>query len=99
MDFDKINIENGWHDLRKNPRDLPPPDTYVLIAWSNYYGDNGQIVTESTLRYVLAGQFYFEPGEDESYEPGYYWHDENDDEYDGYVVAWHFLPPLFKAEK
>ena len=75
-----------------------PPDTYVLIAWSNYYGDNGQIVTESTLRYALAGQFYFEPDEDESYEPGYYWHDEDDNEYDGDVVAWHLLP-LFKAEK
>lgn len=76
-----------WHDLRKNPDDLPEEGIEVLVLYSNTYGDNGLIVNKHTLMYELA-QYV----NDEYDTTEWYWVESGTD-YDIHeVIKWCELP-------
>lgn len=84
-----------WHDLRITPEDLPKEEKDVLIAWSNCYckDETRPLDGKDYIKYVIAGRYYMEPGEDENYDPGYYWIDEDYNNYpENEVIAWCELP-------
>lgn len=76
-----------WHDLRKNPDDLPEEGEEVLVLYSNTYGDGRCIVNKHTLNYELAQ--YINDEEDTS---EWYWVETGTDFDIGKVIAWCELP-------
>ena len=76
-----------WHDLRKNPNDLPKEGVEVLVLYSNTYRDGGYIVNKHTLNYELAQ--YINDEEDIS---EWYWVETGTDYDIQEVIAWCELP-------
>lgn len=86
-----VGIKEGekekWHDLRKNPNDLPKEGEEVLVLYSNFYDDNGLMVNKYTLRYKLAQYI-----NDEDDLTEWYWVESGLDDMVHEVIAWCELP-------
>ncbi|MCQ2086631.1 MAG: hypothetical protein MJZ37_00945 [Bacilli bacterium] len=79
-------IEAGkpkWHDLRKDPNDLPKEGIEVLVLYSNTYDDNGLVLNKYALRYELAKYI-----NDEEDLTEWYWIDARTDDMVHEVIAW-----------
>lgn len=76
-----------WHDLKKNPNDLPKEGVEVLVLYSNTYDDKGLVVNKHTLRYELAQYI-----NDEEDLTEWYWVESGLDDMVHEVIAWRELP-------
>lgn len=75
-----------WHDLRKEPNDLPKESEEVLAVYSNTYGAKGLLTDKNHLRYKLV-QYYLEEEIGE-----WLWVESGTDDDIHEVIAWCELP-------